>query len=332
MSITYKILGRPGKDNGLFLWINSGTSFSRILFDCGEDLLKDIEQHDIKSIDHLFLSHLHIDHMAGFDYLFRRIYERETKPIQIWGPEGTAEIIHSRLRGFIWNLLGEPGSIWLVTEINKNNLHTFRFNSSEGFKNKYEVKEIYYNGIILETESYLANAAILNHKIDSIGYRISEKTSYNIDKLELKRSGLPEGSWLETIKDLSIDASNKIKINQDEYSIEHLRKLLLVPKPGEDISYLTDFIYDEISIQNGIELINNCQTVICESQYSETDKELAKKNFHLTATQTAHLAKKANVKKLILFHISDRYRINEYPQILNEAKNIFPQTYFPEDW
>jgi ribonuclease Z len=109
-------------------------------------------------------------------------------------------------------------------------------------------------------------------------------------------------------------------------------KEILVPKPGEDISYLTDFIYEDISFQNVIGLINNCQTVVCESQYGKTDKALAEKNFHLTSILAAELAKKSGVKKLILFHISDRYRIEDYQQILTEAKSIFPQTYFPEDW
>ena len=76
MSISFRILGKPGWDNGLMVCINSGTKLYRLLFDCGENILRDLNFHEVKSIDYLFLSHLHIDHIAGFDYFFRRNYDR----------------------------------------------------------------------------------------------------------------------------------------------------------------------------------------------------------------------------------------------------------------
>jgi ribonuclease Z len=39
------------------------------------------------------------------------------------------------------------------------------------------------------------------------------------------------------------------------------------------------------------------------------DAELARRNFHMTATQAASLAKRAGVGRLVLFHLSDRYRV-----------------------
>jgi ribonuclease Z len=50
---------------------------------------------------------------------------------------------------------------------------------------------------------------------------------------------------------------------------------------------------------------------------------------HLTARQGAELAVKAGVKKLILTHISRRYREKD---VLKEAQAIFPDTAVARDF
>ena len=49
---------------------------------------------------------------------------------------------------------------------------------------------------------------------------------------------------------------------------------------------------------------------------------------HSTALEAAKIARKANVKKLILGHFSNRY--NDLSVFLNEACEIFPETYLPK--
>lgn len=333
MSIQFKILGKPGKDNALMVWIDSGKKFYRLLFDCGEDLLKELKYQEITSIDHLFFSHLHLDHAAGFDYFFRRNYDRSSKPVYVWGPEKTIEIIHNRLNGFTWNLVeGIPGT-WFVNNINENNIVTSKFLASEGFAKKHRVKSNPFKGVIIDNKDFKIEAVILNHIIPSIAYRITEKDRININKKELELNQLEQGPWLEKVKDLSIEGKEKISFGNKIYTLGKLRELLIVNNPGASISYLSDFIYDRKSKLRAKKLISNCTTVICESQYSNDDVDLAKKNFHLTTVQAAELAKDAQVKKLILFHISERYKTKkDYPRLLKEAGEIFPETSFPDEW
>ena len=66
-----------------------------------------------------------------------------------------------------------------------------------------------------------------------------------------------------------------------------------------------------------------------EATYLEKEAELARNFAHLTASQAAHLAQDANVKNLILTHISRRYRERD---ILAEAKEIFPNTFMARDF
>ncbi|HEX2866477.1 MAG TPA: MBL fold metallo-hydrolase [Ignavibacteriales bacterium] len=333
MSIQYQILGRPGRDNAMFVWVNSGTQFFRLLFDCGEGLLREIRQSDIKAIDHLFFSHTHIDHIAGFDYFFRRNYDREEKPVYVWGPEKTSGIIQHRLLGFIWNLISEAPGKWYVTDISESSMASFSFKTKEGFEVKHFEGETDFNGLVLETPGFKVKAAIMNHIIPTIAYVVSENDSLNINKAELLQSGLPQGAWLEKLKDLRLDENEIISLDGNGFRLKDLREKLLITTPGEKIAYLTDFVNDDLSRRRAIELIEGCDTVVCESQYSYLDEELAKKNYHMTTRQTASLAKEAGAKKLILFHVSERYSQEEdYPALLQEARKIFPETYFPEEW
>ncbi|MDP4176129.1 MAG: MBL fold metallo-hydrolase [Bacteroidota bacterium] len=333
MSIKYQILGKPGRDNALMVWINGGNQIYRLLFDCGENLLHEVRQADVKSIDYLFFSHLHIDHVAGFDYFFRRNYDRETKPIKVWGPMDTSAIIHHKLQGFKWNLAsGQPG-IWDITDITDGKLIKTTYKTSDGFSKRHDESKEDFDGTILETKDFIVKVKILNHIIPTIGYRITEKNSLNIDKQSLLETGLPAGPWIEKLKDLSISGKESIEIEDKIYNIDKLRDTLLVETPGESIAYLTDFIYDKASNKGAIELENESETVVCESQYLSDDKDLAEKNYHLTAHQAAEIAKKAKAKKLILFHISERYAPDkDYGRILSEARSIFAETYFPNEW
>jgi ribonuclease Z len=332
MSISFQVLGKPGWDNGLFVKINSGTKVYRLLFDCGENILKDLSLREVQSIDYLFLSHLHIDHIAGFDYFFRRNYDRDKKPVYIYGPEDTVKLIHNRMRGFKWNLVkGVPG-LWYVTETDEKKLYSFLFKTSEGYSVKHKVNEDYSGGVLIDNPDFSVKVTFLNHIIPSAAYLVKEKSSLNISKEVLAESGLKPGPWLEKVRDLSLNPAKEILIDGRFYKLKSLRERLLKKKTGESISYLSDFIYEKKSVDGLKKVFKGCDVMICESQYLSAEKELAKKNYHLTAGQAAGIAKAVNTKRLILFHISDRYRVKDYPSIIEEAREIFPETYLPDEW
>ncbi len=332
MSISYHVLGKPGWDNGLTVSVNSGTRFYRLLFDCGENILKDLSLHDIKSIDYLFLSHLHIDHIAGFDYFFRRNYDRDKKPVYVFGPKDTIKIIQNRLRGFKWNLVeGVPG-LWFITETDDKVSRTVLFKTTDGFSVKYPAGRNTHNGLLINNSEFSVSVAILNHIIPSAAYCIKEKPSININKENLMSMGITPGPWLEKVRDMKADPDETIIIDNNKYKLQSLRTKLLEKREGDSISYLTDFIYNQDTKTKVKKIFSNTGVMVCESQYLSSEKEYAKKNYHLTAAQTARLAKAAKAEKLILFHISDRYRAKEYPDLIREARVIFPETYLPDNW
>ena len=94
MAIDYQILGEPGRDNALLATVDSGQSVHRLLFDCGEGCLSALSVSQIAEIECLFFSHFHMDHVAGFDSFARVNWNRPDRPVQVFGPPGTIEIIH----------------------------------------------------------------------------------------------------------------------------------------------------------------------------------------------------------------------------------------------
>jgi ribonuclease Z len=52
----------------------------------------------------------------------------------------------------------------------------------------------------------------------------------------------------------------------------------------------------------------------------------------MTARQAATLAARAGVGRLVLFHLSERYRPPEWLELLEEARAVFPRTVFAEHW
>ena len=333
MSIQYKILGKPGRDNALMVWINCGTRIYKLLFDCGEDVLKEIPPSDVRSIDYIFFSHLHLDHAAGFDHFIRRNYDRESKPVYIFGPEETSAIVQNRLRGYKWNLVSNIPGEWIVTDLSRKESNTYRFLAKEGFSKKHFTGKKDFNGIVFTNEYFKVESVLLNHIIDSAAFRITEHVSFNIVKDKLLLNNYEPGPWLEQVKDLTISSRKSIIVNESKITLGKLREQLLIKKEGDSISYLTDFIYDAASKRKSIKLVHNSNTIICESQYLSSDKLLALKNYHLNVNQSAEIAAQGRVGKLVLFHNSDRYNAKtDYPLFLKEAREVFPNSHFPEQW
>ncbi|HSK89472.1 MAG TPA: MBL fold metallo-hydrolase, partial [Anaerolineales bacterium] len=78
-----------------------------------------------------------------------------------------------------------------------------------------------------------------------------------------------------------------------------------------------------------LEVCRDADALVIESTYTDEEAEMARQFSHLTARQAAELAVKAGIKKLILTHISRRYREKD---ILKEAQAIFPNTSVARDF
>ncbi|MEM1294339.1 MAG: MBL fold metallo-hydrolase [Verrucomicrobiota bacterium] len=329
MSLHLQVLGNPGRDNALWVRVDTGQRIVSLLFDCGQGVLSRLGGSDVKEIDHLLFSHFHMDHIAGFDSFFRANFNRETKPIEIWGPARTIEIMQHRFRGFWWNLHADQAGIWDVNDVLPSRIERSRFRTAEAFaKPETSPPRPIVDGVILDDPDFTISAIQLKHHGPSLGFLVREKARSNIDPDKLLATGLKPGPWVKSLK----DGSNEIEVDGKRLDAAKLRADLLVETEGESAAYLTDFLLDNETRTKLEAWLAGCETVICEAQYHHADLELALRNHHTTTKLVAGLAKASRIGQLTLFHLSQRYRPVEWLAMLKEAKAIFPNTDFPNHW
>lgn len=324
-----KILGTPPNDNALWVTANGGQSTSQFLFDCGADTLQSISHGDIQTIDHLFISHSHMDHISGFDAFFRINFQRSNRPNHIWGPPGTAKIISHRFQGFWWSHSHELKARWYVHDIHEHIIETYRFEAQEAFSIMHDEGSKHYDSILLETPEARVEAIVLKHHGKCIGYVVRENDKVNVDHKKLKEYELKPGPWLKEIKDKS---NLSVTVDGKNYDAEALRTKLCLFEKGDSAAYLTDFVADEEQRNRITPYLKDVKKLYAEAQYSIEDSKLAIKNHHSTVDQIAKLAGQSGVEEYILLHLSRRYNSEQWGEMLKCAQAIFPNSKYIPEW
>ncbi|MCP4149714.1 MAG: ribonuclease Z [bacterium] len=332
MSLSYNVLGQPGRDNSLFVKLDTGQEMTTMLFDCGDSCLNTISLKELQNIEHVFFSHFHMDHVAGFDTFFRCNYNRTNKQNHIWGPVETADIIQHRFQGYMWNLNEGVHATWYVHEYDGKTVRTFRFELHESFRHCHFEGEREGDEFLIAAKNYTVQAVVMDHKTPCLAYVVREREKQNIDPVKMREKGLIPGPWIKTLKETGCGEQKEISINNTLYSVDELKKELLISTKGESLAYLTDFLLDHGIIERLSKKLIPIDTIVCEGQYRHADADLAKRHYHMTTTLSAELAKKSQAQQMVLFHLSDRYEEEEWKEMLAEAVKIFPNTLFPEHW
>ena len=89
---------------------------------------------------------------------------------------------------------------------------------------------------------------------------------------------------------------------------------------------------DSRPCENAVELAKEADYLSMKPLWTNRWKKTAHEFFHFTTHQAAQIAKKAQVKKLIITHISSRYEKQEWVRLEQEAKEIFSNTIIAEDF
>lgn len=328
MTIRYEVLGQPDSDNALWVEVDSGQQILRLLFDCGDQCLTGVPFGQIQKLDHVFFSHFHMDHISGFDALFRCVYGRD-EPIHFWGPGNAAEILGHRFQGFWWNLVQHQAGAAFVNSLSQSTIQQHRFELAEGFAVAHHVSTREFDEVPLDQGTCTVRSIELEHQGISLGYRIDEAARVNVSVDALAELGLPPGPWLKELKER---AEGQIRIGGTVYGVEDLRDQLVTETEGDSVAYLTDFLLDQVTKERLVTFLAGCQTVIIEAQYQKDDLDLAIRNHHTTTDQVSRLAAEAGVDRLILFHLSERYSHEQWEAMLRQTRSNFPNTHFPEHW
>ncbi len=293
------------------------------LFDSGD--ISSLSMKDFQKITHVFITHMHIDHFIGFDYLLRCLLNRE-RPLYVYGPAGIIKAIEGKLKGYTWNLIRGYPLMIEVYEIRKKTRIHCSFYASEGFRKINRKKERRGKNIFSDIGIFV-EADIFNHSIPVLGFTLKEDFHINIDKSLLLKKGLPVGPWLTELKSAMRinDNKKKMNINGKVYSIDELRDLALITM-GQQITYITDISPEEKNIKRAIELSRGSDTLYIEAFFLNRDKDRAIGRNHLTAKLAGVIAREAGVNNLELIHISPKY-ISSPELVIEEAAGEFRRSY-----
>lgn len=334
MAINWEVLGKHGEDNALFVTVDTGQSQETLLFDCGEGCLTGKRISVIQSIEHLFFSHFHMDHVTGFDTFFRHNYNRPNGSVHVWGPPGTIDVMGHRFRGFTWNLHQDQPGEWIIHELSGTEVGKSRFLTSEAFEKNESLptQPRHRDSPDLATSSFTLKSILLPHgSIPSVGYSLKENDRKNIDPAALQSIGLRPGQWLQSLTDDKQSDETALEIDERKFTLGQLRQALLETRPGDSLAYLTDFRVEPGTTEWNelVQWLKGTDTLVCECQYRNSDQPLALKNGHMTTGLVGKLAKEAEVNHLILQHLSRRYDDSEWADMTKEVQQEFPRASLP---
>jgi len=319
-SFTPCLINNPIDDPGLLV------SFSfqnrAIAFDLGD--ISNLSSREILKISHIFISHTHMDHFAGFDRLLRITLGRDKK-LYIYGPEGFLDNIEGKLSGYTWNLVKNFSNQLTIhaSEITENTLISQEYLCQNGFKPVREpLRQKFCHQKIHEESSFHINASILDHGIPSLGFALKEKFQVNIRKDALETLNLIPGEWIEQLKRSVFEKNDpesivEVPYNKNDittlkkYKLKDLIDQLILIRDGRKIAYVADAAYTPDNVEKIIKLSKNADHLFIEAAFLEQDIGHASEKKHLTARQAGELAGLAGVKRFTLFHFSPRYQKSE---------------------
>ncbi|MFA5180882.1 MAG: MBL fold metallo-hydrolase [Syntrophales bacterium] len=305
-----------------------------LLFDLGD--LHLLPPRNILKIEHICVSHTHMDHFIGFDHLVRLCLGRN-RQVALYGPPGFLGQVESRLRAYTWNLVEQYVNDFslIATEVDPGGRMTTRhFSCRRAFRPEGEDEIRAFDGSLFEDRYFSLQGAFLDHKIPCLAFRAEEKRRINIRRDALQELGLPTGPWLNGLKDCLLNDcppdfpvriwwKNEAGLPMEKWaSLGTLVERIVKITPGQKIAYVTDALYSEDNAGIIINLARDADILFIEGSFLDVEADQAARKYHLTARQAGALAREAGVKRMIPFHFSPKYRGGE-EQLIEEAATAF---------
>ena len=284
----------PSAKRGLSALIVTHNEY-RFLIDCGEGTQRQILQAGVgfRHLTRILLTHGHLDHILGLGGLLSTFMRWEAiDQLEIFGGRATLDRVRT-----------------LIDDV------VLRGNQTPMPLHFRETKP----GLFFEAEDFTITAFPVTHRgPDCLGYVFETRARRPFLAAKADELGVPFGpERKDLVAGQAVTLSNGKRVNPDDVlgPIEKGVKLVVVGDTGR-----TD---------NLLEVCKDADALVIESTYLDEEAEMASQFSHLTARQGAELAVKANVRKLILTHISRRYREKD---VLKEAQSIHPNVAVARDF
>ena len=264
------------------------------LIDCGEGTQLQLRKHHIRfaKINHIFISHLHGDHIFGlYGLLSTFSLMGRVAPLHLYAPENFGPMLTSHLADFDIHLNFKIDFIPL--------------SGKDPFK-------------ILDDKYLTVTSFPLEHRVPAYGFLFTEKPAdRNIKKECIGKFNIPVARILSIKKGADFITEEGTVIPNNE--------LTIAPSPSRSFAYCSDTKYFKrlSTFIKGVDLLYH------EATFDREKEELASITGHSTTINAATVALEAGAGKLIIGHFSARYR--DAGILVEEARTLFPETYGAEE-
>jgi ribonuclease Z len=267
----------------------------RFLIDCGEGTQRQILQSGIgfKRLNRILITHGHLDHILGLAGLLSTFSRWEAiEELEVFAGGWALERIRDLLYGVVLRGARPPMQIHL--------------------------REI-TAGEIFRSDDFSVKAFPVSHRgPDCFGFLFEESPRRPFLPEQAEALGVPPGPARgDLVNGKAVTLPDGSRVSPDQ--------VLGAPRAG------TRFVHvgDAGRTDNLVEVCREADALVIEATYLEEEAEMARSFAHLTARQAAELALQADVKRLILTHLSRRYRERD---VLAEAQAVFPQADVARDF
>ncbi|MDE7413436.1 MAG: ribonuclease Z [Muribaculaceae bacterium] len=256
------------------------------MIDCGEGAQLAFQRQRLKfsRLRHIFLTHLHGDHVLGLPGLVSTL-----------------------------GLSGAGGDLTIHTFAEGKKILQkifYFFGGDSPLEVKFNVIEP-EEAVILETKSLRVRTIPLHHRVPTVGYIFEEKEKPR----HIKRDMID-------FHQIPFSMINRIKEGADfmkpDGTIVPNERLTTPPSPSLSYAHISDTAYfPELA-----EKIGPVDLLFHETTYTEAHKNEAAPRGHSTAKEAAKVALESGAKRLLTGHYSSRYHDDSI--FLKEALEIFP--------
>ena len=267
----------------------------RFLIDCGEGTQRQILKSGIgfKRLNRILITHGHLDHILGLAGLLSTFSRWETiEELEIYAGRWALERIRDLVFGVVLRGARPPMGIHLI-----------------------EVEP----GILFEGDDFSVSAFPVHHRgPDCFGYLFEERSRRPFLPQKAEQLDVPPGPLRKKlVAGQSVQLADGRVVEPDQ--------VLGPTQAGTRMVH----VGDSGRTDNLLEVCHQADLLVIEATYLDEEAEMARDFAHLTARQAAELAREAQVKNLILTHISRRYRERD---VVSEARQVFPQTSVARDF
>ena len=265
----------------------------RFLIDCGEGTQRQLLRAGIgfRKLDKVLLTHGHLDHILGLGGMVSTFARWESMDsLTIYGGQWALQRVEDLMRVVL-----RGGEIDMDIQL-----------------------AVVNPGVVWEDETMTITAFPVTHRGPGVyGFAFEERSRRPFLAEEAERLGVPNGPE----RRLLVQGQ---PITLADGRVVHPEQVL-----GDEVRG-TKYVHvgDAGRTDDLIEPCRDADALVIEATYASEEAEMAARFGHLTARQSAELARAANVKHLFLVHISRRYPARD---ILREARAIFPNTTVPKD-